>query len=369
MSLQKIPAEVLQQSKKILFIAHLAIGDFSYLQNCFRAFAQAFPHLEMHLWVDEVRRTKKAELWPILEKYSLYDWVENCDLFSKVYRRTYSPDLFKESILEARQEDYSIVVSLSNIRSHKYAALARKVGPKAFVAGIKQRINLFQPLKFFAYTKLDAAIQANRHADSKPHISAIYADWFEQLAGITTTEEQRFPYVTIPEKWLQQARLQLDEWDFHQGKNKVIFINPFAKTNKRCWPLQRVGELIKAIQKQEAWRNACFVVNAPPEKLEHLKNLLSTQQLKNTQFFSAQDNFFQLPAVLSWCDLIISVETAVMHLANAVHVPVIALMRQKNPEWTPFDSANSKVITTEKRSDWVDAITVDQVLEQLNTAA
>jgi ADP-heptose:LPS heptosyltransferase len=51
-----------------------------------------------------------------------------------------------------------------------------------------------------------------------------------------------------------------------------------------------------------------------------------------------------------------------MHLANAVHVPVIALMRQKNPEWVPIDSANSTVIKTAQRRDWVKEITVDKVM-------
>ena len=54
-----------------------------------------------------------------------------------------------------------------------------------------------------------------------------------------------------------------------------------------------------------------------------------------------------------------------MHLANAVHVPVIALMRQKNPEWVPIDRAHSVVITTQKRSEWVDAIPVEQVIKAL----
>jgi heptosyltransferase-3 len=85
--------------------------------------------------------------------------------------------------------------------------------------------------------------------------------------------------------------------------------------------------------------------------------------------FSAEENFFQLPAILSLCDLIISVETAVMHLANAVHVPVIALMRQKNPEWAPIDQANSTIITVAGRNDWVDAITVDQVMAALEKVA
>jgi ADP-heptose:LPS heptosyltransferase len=69
--------------------------------------------------------------------------------------------------------------------------------------------------------------------------------------------------------------------------------------------------------------------------------------------------------MLSECDLIVSVETAVMHLANAVHVPVVALMRQKTPEWVPVDKANSTVITALQRRGWVDAISVGEVMEVL----
>lgn len=84
-----------------------------------------------------------------------------------------------------------------------------------------------------------------------------------------------------------------------------------------------------------------------------------------TELFSAEENFFQLPAILEQCDLIVSVETAIMHLANAVHVPVIALMRQKNPEWVPIDRANSTVITAAGRGDWVKAVSVEQVMKAM----
>ena len=52
-----VPQELLQKSDKILFIAHLALGDFTYMQNCFRAFSEAYPHIKIHIWVDELRRT------------------------------------------------------------------------------------------------------------------------------------------------------------------------------------------------------------------------------------------------------------------------------------------------------------------------
>src|SRR5437016_13322405 len=93
-----IPAELLNKSDKILFIAHLALGDFTYLQNCFRAFAAAYPHIKVHLWVDEVRRTSDSTQWTHLRKYSLYDWTANCPFFDKTYHATYSPGLYQESI-------------------------------------------------------------------------------------------------------------------------------------------------------------------------------------------------------------------------------------------------------------------------------
>jgi hypothetical protein len=87
---QLIPEELLQRSRKILFISHLAIGDFAYLQNYFLAFSRKYSHLKVDLWVDEVRRTWLFWRWPHLRKYALYDWVEQCPCFNKIYRRTYS---------------------------------------------------------------------------------------------------------------------------------------------------------------------------------------------------------------------------------------------------------------------------------------
>jgi ADP-heptose:LPS heptosyltransferase len=126
-----------------------------------------------------------------------------------------------------------------------------------------------------------------------------------------------------------------------------------------------VAELIETMRAQPEWRDACFIVNAVPQEVDNVKAMLGRRQLDRTELFSANENFFQLPAMLAQCDLIVSVETAVMHLANAVGVPVVALMRQKTPEWAPVDKANSTVITADQRHDWVKAIPVDAVMHAL----
>jgi heptosyltransferase-3 len=131
-----IPQALLTKSNKILFITHLALGDYLYLQNFFLAFSKAYPHLKIDLWVDEVRRTEDQTKWPFLKKYALYDWVESCPFFHKVYRNTYSPSGYEASINEAQKEHYPIVISLATLRPNQYAHLARKISKNGFVVGI-----------------------------------------------------------------------------------------------------------------------------------------------------------------------------------------------------------------------------------------
>jgi heptosyltransferase-3 len=362
-----VAPELLAQSDKILFIAHLALGDFTYLQACFQAFARAYPHIRIHLWVDERRRTSRAADWEHLRKYALYDWLDQCPVFDKVYKETYSPALLRRSMAEARAEDYPIVVSLAELERHRYAIMARKISPRGFVVGQKKRVRPYDLLKKLCYRNLDAAIPACKsQVDAGQHVSDINASWFTTLFGMQIAPEERFPQLRIPPQWTQWAQRQCAEWGLGgEDGGRLVFLNAFSKSVERSWPLERIIELVRAMQARDAWRDAGFIVNVVPEELERARKLFAGAGLARTELFSAEENFFQLPAMLGMCDLIVSVETAVMHLANAVHVPVIALMRQKNPEWAPIDRENSTVITVEKRNDWVDKIGVGEVIMAL----
>jgi heptosyltransferase-3 len=364
-----VPADLLARADKILFIAHLALGDFTYLQSCFQAFARAYPHIRIHLWVDERRRTNRASEWPALKKYALYDWLDHCTFFDKVYKETYSPSGYRASIREAQDEAYPIVVSLAELERHKYAQLARRISPDGFVVGQKKRVRFHDIVKHLIYRKLDASIPAYvPSAEPDQHVSEVYAGWFTQLFGMTIPPAERFPVLDIPDVWTRQARERFAAWQFvdHGGAvAEVVFVNGYSKSVERSWPLERVFELVRTMQGRPRWSDAGFVVNVVPEDLERARALFADQGLARTHLFSAEDNFFQLPAILALCRLAISVETAVMHLANAVHVPVVALMRQKNPEWAPIDKVNSIVLTVTRRDDWVDRIGIDDVIAAL----
>jgi ADP-heptose:LPS heptosyltransferase len=351
-----VPAGVLARADRILFVTHLAIGDFTYLQACLSAFARAWPHVRIHVWVDERRRTADTAAWPMLRRYALYDWLAACPWIDKVYDSTYSPASFERSIDAARAAGYPVVASLAVVDCHRYARLARRISPRGFVVGLTRPAErlLHVPSRWAGYRKLDAALPVYGAAEARRlHISDIYAGWFARCFG-----------VDVPERWAQAARAQFADWGFAPGQS-VVFVNAYSKSPDRTWPLERVAALARSLRKRLAWRGVTVVVNVVPEALEEARRMFEGRPdpaLAHVRLFSADAHFFQLPAVLRLCSLVISVETAVMHLANAVGVPVVALMRRNHPEWAPIDRARSTVIMVPDADDWVTRIGVDEVL-------
>jgi ADP-heptose:LPS heptosyltransferase len=361
---QLIPAPLLASAQKVLFITHMAIGDFTYMQMCFRALKRAHPHLQIHLWVDERRRTDQQQQWPQLKNYSLYDWLAASPCIDKCYNQNYSPALHAASIAQAQREDYPLVLSLTHMACHRYARLAREISPRSFIVGLKKhRYRFFELSKILSIRKFDATIPLYESLECNvPHVSDIYAQWFSSAFGIDIPKAERYPDIDIPPQWIQHARDQLTVWNMPP---QVVFINAYSKGEERCWPLERAFALIEEMRAHPPWRQAGFLINVVPEDLPAARALYASLNLPDTRLFSAEDNFFQLPAMLGLCSLIVTVETAVMHLANAVGVPVIALMRQCNPEWAPIDRRNSAVIVARRPEDWVAQIQLQEVMEKV----
>ena len=361
---QLVPQHLLESVDKILFITHLAIGDFTYWQNYFLAFAKKYPHIKIDIWIDEVRRTRCFWRWNSLQKYALYDWLKACPFVNKVYDETYSHRTFNKSIRSAQGERYKLVISLTTLRSYKYASLARRISPNGFIAGLIKKTSFLCFMQRFAYKKLDAKLFCDSSKIAGAHITDSYAQWMEQFFGIVLSKNEQIPFVLIPRQWLIFAKLRFLKWGIDKKSkefSKVFFINAFAKCRKRCWPLKSMLTLMLTLKQQDQWEDVCFVINVPPEEIKYVQNYFNKHSINGMYIFSAQNNFFQLPAIISICDIVISVETSVMHLANALNVPVLALMRTKNPEWRPRDESRSIVIYAPDRQCWVKEILPDQV--------
>lgn len=368
-NMQAVPKTLLARADKILFVAHLALGDFTYMSRCFAAFREAYPHIAIHIWVDELRRTVDFRQWQGLKKYSLFDWLDSESYIDRVYRDTYSPWTFRRSLAQARAENYPIVVSFGLSRRTFYASLVRRISPEGFTAAIGKPVKRYDWFKQRTFSRVDEVFQD--YPAQPMHISAIYAGWFAHLFGVDTVEAQRLPVLNIPQQWRSDAIAALGRKDIEsRGMRQapLVMINPFSKQDERSWTVERALALVREMQKLPRWRDAHYLINSVPEQLAASEQSLRKAELPRVHLFSAVDNFFQLPAMLAQCDLVVSVETALIHLAGPAGVPVIALMRQLSPEWVPLDAGNAQVIMVKERDGWVKDISLEDVIAALPVA-
>ena len=357
---------ILEKIDKVLFIIHLAIGDFSYLQSAFRALKKHYPHLKIDLFVVESRCTDDATKWPLLKGDVIYDWLENCGLFNKVYRKNYAPVLFKEAILEAKKEQYPLIISFGDVHSEPTERYAREMAAEnTVVAGLKLHINWYrlkyQLSKRELWKKLDITFNSIPMKKGR-HISDLFNHWFKQIGGFDIPKKDRLPYIEIPKEWEEKTSYKLKK--FQQFPDQpIVFINYLAKDPNRTWKLEQALSLIEKMQTLNEWHRALFILNATPDQLETVSLAIDEKNISNTIPFSAVENFYELPAILKLSSLIISVETSIMHLANAVNTPLIALMRHKTPEWEPLKKDITTVIWCDKKKDKMVDIKVETVFE------
>ncbi len=326
MKKQLVTEELLQKSKKILFVTNFALGDYTYAQTYFKRFAQKYAHAKIDLWIDEARRTRCFWRWHNLKRYALYDWVRASEIFNTVYDRTYCPQGLKDSVCQAQQENYDLVISLAQFREHAYASFARLISPKAFIAGTRRPIKKYNFSKKRKYDLLDASFGGV--LSRQEPITDRYAQWFEDLFGVCIEPEKRGPFIAIPREWISYAKLRFFKYGI-MAKDKrldpVFFINVFAENKKQSWPVKYACELVALIKKEKKWGNASFFINTSQDTYCRVKTLVQKRNLKKTHVFTAHTNFFQLPAIMSLCDVVVSVESSTIHIAHALNVPVITL--------------------------------------------
>lgn len=96
----------------------------------------------------------------------------------------------------------------------------------------------------------------------------------------------------------------------------------------RRWPLENYLELVRRLRERQP-RPAILFFGGPQEQADHEK-IRSAAGGANL-FFPKTRNFRQAAALLKKCDLFLSVDTALMHLAAAVNVPRQVVI--ETPTW------------------------------------
>lgn len=354
-------SQKLDTSNKVLFIVHLAIGDFTYMQNCFNSFKKQYPTIDMDIFIQDIRMTDDESQWLHLKSYILCDWLKQTELFNNIYH-AYSPQVYKSTVEKLKKESYDVTISLGDLRSQNYSNLAREIAQNNIAVGINIKTSLFSRHKKLL-RKLDIRLEDKQ--EKSIHISQKFAFWFQQM-GVDIEKEQLFPTIIIPQKQQDYIDEKLRSWR-HYDQSPIIFINIYAKGEERCWSIDQAVNLISQLKTRDIYKNSLYILNSPPEEQSYLSQEILKKNLDNTEIFSATQNFFELPALLKRCDLIITVDTSIMHLACISKGLLISLVRKKKQEgdirWMPLKKKNSVILSTAKCSDSITLIKIERVLQ------
>lgn len=361
-----IPSEKFLKAKKVLYMTHLALGDFLYQKIFLEGLKRTYPHLQIDIWIESGRIRNHG--WREGRNKALTEWIENESFIHRFYPAASSEIQLKQMVEDAKAEKYDIVFFIGILRTDRYALMARKIAKSAFIVGTKA-----DPLqrflrKTYAFLRLNAWYNIEEYkVNPEDHVIDEYAYHFDRIAGLSLAPEEKKPSLNIPSDSLRLA----SEWYENTLKNfkldkkvRKVFINHLSTSDKRDWPIDKVFNLIDKIRGKIG--EALFVINAPPDQYVSLANAIEGLKVKNKASivpFTAHDNFFELPAVIANSDVSISVETSVMHFANVLNVPLVALMRSNVPHWRPLDNGRTTVLFAKGKHGWVENISLEKVFD------
>lgn len=346
---QLITPEQWLKARRVLYMTHLAIGDYYYQRTYLAELQRQYPHLTIDVWIDDCRSRPKP--WHAGRNNTLCQWLASEEHIDDIYPIADSKKERKALICKAQAKNYDIIVFLARVRTENYAKVARKISSSAFVVGTRTKPLKKWLKKLLAFNKLDAYLTLeDENMKGGKHINQIYHNLFQRLLGLKIEKDIPIAELSVPKEhnesiltWLHSLKKRHQEALSLPTPPKAILINHLSTNPGRDLAWEKLVEVLSAVNSKHP--ECLFILNVPPAETETIHNqaeLSSELSNVNIEVFTANEHFFQLPALIKHCDIVLTVETAIMHLASGLNSPQVVLMRKNAEHWCPVNA--SKVL-------------------------
>jgi ADP-heptose:LPS heptosyltransferase len=131
----------------------------------------------------------------------------------------------------------------------------------------------------------------------------------------------------------RNEQFALDFWQTHQLAKKELVVgmhtysSEFKNMHRKCWPKERFAELIDLIAERYASAVVLFEGPVDEKNNDGIAALAKHQPIRVRQTSVAQT-----AALLKKCQVVVSNDSGVMHLAAAVKTPCVAIFGPTNPQ-------------------------------------
>ena len=326
----------LSEAKRLLYMTHLAIGDYIYQGVWLKALKQKYPHLSIDIWFDDCRR--KPHSWATGRNKTLGEWLRTDDTFDRIYPIVANIAERQAQIAEAGSRNHDLVVFVGKNRSEQFAKIARQISSSAFAVATKSKPWNNPLAKWWYFSRLDGQLSFDEYSRRLGRITAIYAGVFGRIFGLTADDAGGRESLEIAYDPAYTARAKEFIASFGQDTHKrsFVFLNHLSTASRKDYPWDQLREVILALSSR--YDGLAFIVNSPPDKFDETRALIDADRALSeigVKAFTATDNFFELPAVMAECAVTITVDTATSHLAAALDKPQIAIMADDVKLWQP----------------------------------
>lgn len=157
------------------------------------------------------------------------------------------------------------------------------------------------------------------------------ANELEQELRLTITQEQRQPRLVLRPLATQWA--ERFAFDHSLGEKPVVGLVPSTNMDIKRWPLRNWLKLDERLSEL-----GCRTVLFCDQANSHVERAFAEVGSVAIPVYTALDN---VAALLTKCDLVVGVDTGLLHMAGALDVPWVGLFGPTNPDVTgPYDKSN-----------------------------
>ena len=331
-----ISHQQLTDAKRLLYMTHLAIGDYIYQGIWLKALKNKYPHLEIDVWFDDCRR--KPHSWAAGRNQTLGEWLEAEGSFERIYPIVSNIDERKAQIAAAGQRNHDLIVFVGKNRSEQFAKIARQISSTAFAVATKSKPWNNPLAKWWYFKQLDGQLSFDDYSQRLGRITAIYAGVFGKILGLTSedTGGRESLEIRYDPKYTEIARAFIGSFGDDAASKSFVFLNHLSTAERKDYPWASLKEVILTLDQRHP--NLAFIVNSPPDKFEETRAAIEQDaELSGmaVRAFTATGSFFELPAVMAECDITVTVDTATSHLAASLDKPQVAIMADDVKLWQP----------------------------------
>lgn len=333
--------------KKILVIQSHLIGDVIMATPMLKALKKAYPDSHISLLANKFA-TDLLEGAPFVDTiitmvfpWAMYDYnVKNLiDMFSL--------------ITELRREKYDLAIDaqidMRNIFLMYLVGAKRRLGYD--ITGGKAFLTDVPEFPEGLYNLLEGRLSLLNH---------LYIDTSDKKTELPVEDKSR--------QWVESFLIQNN---LHP--QRLVGIHPGASLREKLWQPQRFTEIIDYLR---STGYQPVVIEGPQDK-EIVDSIMHGCKTPATRL---KTNLKNLVAFISRCRLIVCLDSAAIHIAGAVNVPVIAIYGPKWPELTKPVNDNIEILWSDDFDcrpceyghcehighSCMDAISVDAVINKIN---